>query len=37
LNPDLWISPGVKLIWEPSFNPSTDFLTIPQIKFRIFF
>ena len=36
LTPDLWITPGVQLIWAPSFNPSTDFLAIPQIKFRLF-
>ena len=37
LTPDLWITPGVQLIWDPSFNPTTDFLAIPQIKFRLFF
>ena len=36
LTPDLWITPGVQLIWDPSFNPSADFLAIPQIKFRLF-
>ena len=37
LTPDHWITPGVQLIWSPSFSPSTDFLAIPQIKFRVFF
>lgn len=37
LTPELWITPGVQLIWDPSFNPSTDFLAIPQFKFRLFF
>jgi len=37
LTPDLWITPGVQLIWEPTFNPSTDFVAIPQLKFRAFF
>ena len=36
LTPDLWITPGVQLIWDPSFNPSTDFLALPQIKVRLF-
>ena len=36
LSPHIWITPGVQLIWDPSFNPMTDFLAIPQIKFRLF-
>ncbi len=37
LTPDLWITPGVQLIFNPTYNPSTDFLAIPQFKFRAFF
>ncbi len=37
LTPDLWVTPGVQLIFDPTFNPSTDFVAIPQFKFRVFF
>ena len=37
LTPDIWITPGVQLIVEPTFNPSTDLVAIPQFKFRAFF
>ena len=37
LTPDIWITPGVQLVFEPTFNPSTDLVAIPQIKFRAFF
>jgi hypothetical protein len=37
LTPDLWITPGAQLIVEPTFNPSTDLVAIPQFKFRAFF
>lgn len=35
--PDIWITPGIQLIVEPTFNPSTDLVAIPQFKFRAFF
>ena len=34
--PDLWITPGVQMIWDPSLNPNDDFVSIAQIKFRLF-
>jgi len=37
LTPDLWVTPGVQFIFNPSRNFSTDFVAIPQIKFRVFF
>lgn len=37
LTPNFWITPGVQLIFDPSFNPETDLLTIGQIKFRLVF
>ncbi len=37
LTPDLWVTPGVQFIFNPSRNFATDFVAIPQIKFRLFF
>lgn len=36
VTPNSSITPGVQFIFNPSFNPSVDFVTIPQIKFRVF-
>ncbi|UCE63449.1 MAG: hypothetical protein JSU59_11435 [Nitrospirota bacterium] len=36
LTPDFWLTPGLQLIGNPSFNPQTDLITMPQVKFRIF-
>jgi hypothetical protein len=36
LGSDLWMTPGVQLIWNPTFNTNTDFLSIIQIKSRLF-
>ena len=36
LTPDLWVTPGYQLIWNPSFAPDTDHIHLPQIKFRLF-
>lgn len=36
VTPDLWVTPGVQLLWDPMLNPTTDFIAIPQIKFRLF-
>jgi len=36
VTPDLWVTPGVQLVWDPTLNPATDFIAIPQIKFRLF-
>jgi carbohydrate-selective porin OprB len=37
VTPDLWVTPGVQFIINPSRNFSTDFVAIPQLKFRLFF
>lgn len=37
LTPDVWITPGVQLIFDPSLNPDKDLLALGQIKFRLFF
>ena len=37
LTPDLWLTPGVQFIFDPSFNEDKDQLTIGQIKFRFLF
>jgi len=36
LMPDLWVTPGVQMLFDPSYNPDTDFVGIAQIKFRLF-
>jgi hypothetical protein len=36
LTPDLWITPAVSFIWNPSLNPGTDFLVLFTFKFRFF-
>ncbi len=36
LTPDLWITPQVQYIVNPSFNPTTDSILIPGLKFRFF-
>ncbi len=36
LTPDLWITPGVQFVVNPTFNPSTDSVVIPQFKLRLF-
>ena len=37
LTPDLWVTPGLQLIFNPTYDPSTDFIAMPQIKMRLFF
>ena len=37
LMPNLWITPGAQLIFDPTFNPEKDSVTIGQIKARLFF
>ena len=34
---DLWITPGIQFIWDPTYNLNTNFIAIPQLKARIFF
>jgi hypothetical protein len=37
LLPSLWVTPGVQVIFDPTFNPGVDNVTIGQIKARLFF
>jgi carbohydrate-selective porin OprB len=37
LLPNLWVTPGVQLIFDPSFNPQQDDVAVLQIKARLFF
>ena len=32
---NIWITPGVHLVLDPSLNLEDDFITIPQIKLRV--
>jgi hypothetical protein len=34
--PDLWITPGLQVLVDPSLNPGADVVTVFQIKFRLF-
>ncbi|WP_376099927.1 carbohydrate porin [Roseomonas sp. CCTCC AB2023176] len=36
VTPNSTLTPGVQLVVNPAFNPSVDFIAIPQIKFRVF-
>ena len=36
ITPNFWITPGVHLLWDPTFNQETDFISIFQIKGRVF-
>lgn len=36
LTPNLWVTPGVQLVWDPSLDPTTDFLAVPGLKMRWF-
>lgn len=35
VTPDLWITPGFQVIWNPSFAPDTNTIFMPQFKFHI--
>jgi carbohydrate-selective porin OprB len=35
LSNNAWITPGIRLVFNPSLNQEDDFIAIPQIKFRI--
>ena len=37
LLPNLWVTPGVQVIFDPTLNPQKDTVTIGQIKARLFF
>lgn len=36
LTPDLWITPQIQYIIDPSLNPTTDSIVVPGLKFRLF-
>jgi hypothetical protein len=35
LTPNTTVTPGIQLIFDPSFNPRVNFIAIPDVKFRI--
>jgi hypothetical protein len=35
LTPNLWITPGIQVVFDPSLNPTTDVIVIPHLKFRV--
>ena len=37
LTPSLWVTPGVQVIFDPTFNQKADTIAIGQIKARLFF
>ena len=32
---NIWITPGIRLVFNPALNQEHDFIAIPQVKFRI--
>jgi len=37
VTPNLWITPGLQVVYNPAFNPGVDTIYIPDIKFRLSF
>lgn len=37
LTQNLWITPGIQVVFDPSLNPTTDVIVIPHFKFRVAF
>lgn len=35
--PNMTVTPGVQLIFDPSYNPGEDFIAVPHVKFRVVF
>jgi len=35
LTPNIWITPGVQLVFDPALNFEDDFISIPHLKFRV--
>lgn len=35
LTPNITLTPGIQFIFDPSFNPGTNFVVVPAIKFRL--
>ncbi len=32
---NIWITPGMRLVFNPSLNQERDFIAVPQFKFRV--
>jgi len=37
VTPNLWVTPGLQVIYNPSFNPGVNTVYIPSFKFRLSF
>jgi len=35
VTPNLWVTPGLQVVYNPSFNPGVNTIYIPDIKFRL--
>ena len=35
LSNNIWITPGIHFIFNPSLNPDDDFVAMPMLKFRV--
>jgi len=35
LSNNIWITPGIRLVFNPALNQEDDFIAIPQFKFRV--
>ena len=35
LSNNTWITPGIRLVFNPALNQEDDFIAIPQLKFRV--
>ncbi len=35
LTPNSTVTPGIQLIFNPSFNPTVNFIAVPDVKFRV--
>lgn len=33
---DLWVTPSLQVIINPTYNPSTESVVVPGLKFRFF-
>jgi hypothetical protein len=35
LIPNATVTPGIQLIFNPSFNPTVNIIAVPDVKFRV--
>lgn len=35
LTRNLWITPGIQVVFDPSLNPTEDVIAIPHFKFKL--